>query len=142
MPGTEKHVMASSLTDELREGDGVDPKEEKKKAQAVLRKGKPDHAVYRLASQIGTALRMSMQLSGDALLAGFDVSTVEPTTSGNSFRVQVFATDSSMEYDPRHIKELLDAAKPRFRQDIADEINRKKVPDITFDVLPPHVFPR
>lgn len=142
MPGKHKHDTIPTLTDELREGDGVDPKEEKKRAQAVLRKGKPDHAVFRLASQIGTAIRMSMQLSGDALLCSFDVSTVEPTTSGNSFRVQVFATDTTMEYDPRRIKELLDAAKPRFRQDIAGEIHRKKVPDITFDVLPPHVCPR
>lgn len=142
MAKSRKRKSDFSLAEEPGEWDGIDPKEEKKKEKEVSRHDKPDYSIYRLAGQMSTTISLSLSIIGtDNLLSSFDVHVVEPSPSGNSFRVQVYSKDPELEYDSGEIKKMLKEAKPRFRKEIALEINRKKVPDFTFDVLPPHVFP-
>jgi ribosome-binding factor A len=143
MATSKKKNEMEPLAEVFFEGDGIDPKEEKKSILADSRKEKSDHAVYRLASQISVAINVSLQTyNTDHILSGFAVNAVEPASSGNSYRVQVHAIDPAEEYDPQQVKEMLNTLKPRFKEEIAETIHRKKVPDFTFDVLPPHVMAR
>jgi ribosome-binding factor A len=140
-----KHIGiggGKSIVAELTEGDGIDPKEEKRSLRRGEISGKPNYAILRLASQIRDALDLAIPQSGHPLLVSFVVGSVEPSTTGKTFVAQVYSTDSSADYDPAEIKSALDSVKPRLRAEIAKEVTRKNAPDFKFDVLPPRVQPK
>lgn len=138
--GTKRRV--DDVVSEHREGDGVDPKEEKVTQRARDARGKPDYAVLRLASQIRDALNIFLPQCGIPGLDEFVVNSVEPSAKGASFVVQVFSTDPTAQYEPREVKAALQEAKPALRAQVARETNRKNAPDFTFDVLPARVLPK
>jgi ribosome-binding factor A len=127
---------------ELSEGDGIDPKEEKRQRIRSAAAGKRDYSALRLASQIRDVLDLVLLQCGDPLLASLAVGAVEPSLTGGSFVVQVYSTDPAAEYDPREIKKTLDMLKPEFRSEVAKEVTRKNAPNLKFDVLPPGVQPK
>jgi hypothetical protein len=131
-----------SVADGLTEGDGVDPREEKKARLARTAAGKRDYAVLRLASQIRDILDLALPASGHPLLASMVVGAVEPSSTGATYVVQVYSADHAADYDPREVKAALDQMKPRLRAEVAKEVTRKNAPDFKFDVLPPRVQPR
>ena len=131
-----------SVADELRDDDGIDPREYKKIHQVLTSSGKPDYSAFRLAKQIRIVLDVMIPQSGNPLLVSFVVGSVKPSPKGGPFIVQVYSSDESMDYDPRQIKCMLDEMKPGMRAELAKEINRKKTPDFKFDILPPRVQPR
>ena len=133
---------AKLQVDDLSKDDGVDPKEEKKRRMRSAATGKRDYSTLRLASQIHDILDLVLQQRGDLPLASLAVGTVEPSSNGGNFVVQVYSTDPAAEYDPREIKRTLDALKSRFRSEVAKEVIRKHAPDFKFDVLPPGVQPK
>jgi len=130
-----------SVIDELGEGDGIDPREEKKQRSRSSSK-KRDNSTVRLAGEIRNILDMEIPHCGHPLLASFLVATVEPYGVGTNFVVQVYSTDSSLKYDPDEVKSALTEMKPKLRMEVVRTINRKKAPDFKFDVLPPGVQPR
>ncbi|MGA2507068.1 MAG: hypothetical protein ABSF80_06310 [Chitinispirillaceae bacterium] len=130
-----------SVTDELGEGDGIDPRDEKKHRIGSA-KNKRGYAAYRLASQIRDVLNLEIPHSGNQILNSFIVGHVEPYGIGSNFVVQVYSTDHTTEYDPHEIKDALDNLKSRLRREVAKNVTRKKAPDFKFDVLPPRVQPR
>jgi len=142
MSKEQKSSSIDSLAGELREGDGIDPRLEKKARQIKTLRGKPNYAVLRLGGQIRDTLVETLGQSPDSLLASFSVGAVEPTASGTTFVVQVYSSDPSLEYDMDEVKALLQACKPTLRWEVAHAVNRKKVPNFRFEVLPPHVQPR
>lgn len=124
---------------ELGDGDGVDPRAEKRKRKSQGGLGRRDYSNLRLASQIGDALGLLLPQCGNPLVTSLAVGAVEPTVKGTMFVVQVYSTDPAAEYDPREVKEALDAMKPGFRAAVAREVTRKDAPDFKFEVLPPCV---
>lgn len=126
---------------EWREGDGVDPRIEKKREKRFSAQ-KSDYSALRLASQIRNILDLLIPQSGHPLLASIVVGTVEPYAKGSNFVVQVYSTDTAADYDPNEIKAALDGLKSRLRTEVAKDITRKKAPELKFDVLPPHVLPK
>lgn len=126
---------------EWREGDGVDPRIEKKREKRVSAQ-KSDYSALRLASQIRSILDLLIPQSGHPLLSSIVVGTVEPYAKGSNFVVQVYSTDTAADYDPLEIKAALDSLKSFLRTEVAKDITRKKVPELKFDVLPPHVLPK
>ena len=126
----------------MSEGDGVDPREEKKRWTRSLATGKRDYSALRLARQIRDVLDLVLLQWGSPLLASFAVGAVEPSPTGGPFVVQVYSTDPAADYDPREIKKALDTLKPKFRSEVAQDVTRKNAPDLKFDVLPPGVQPR
>ena len=137
-----KNSRIDSLVGELRDGDGIDPRLENKARQIKTLRGKPNYAVLRLGEQIHNTLVETLGQSPDSLLASFSVGAVEPSASGTTFVVQVYSNDPSLEYDMDEVKALLKASKSTLRSEVARAVNRKKVPDFRFEVLPPHVQPR
>jgi len=142
MSKEQKDSRIESLVGELQDGDGVDPRLEKKTRQIKTLRGKPNYAVLRLGEQIHNTLAATLGQLSDSLLASFSVGAVEPSASGSTFVVQVYSSDPSMEYDIDEVKALLKASKTTLRWEVARAVNRKKVPDFKFEVLPPHVQPR
>lgn len=136
-----KSLEVDGVVAEPREGDGVDPREEKKKAGRTPR-DKRNYATLRLASQIRDTLDLVIPQCGDPDLVSFAVGTVEPSAKGTTFVVQVYSTDHSADYDPRAVKEALEAVRPRLRAEVAKEVTRKNAPEFKFDVLPPRVQPK
>ena len=126
----------------MSEGDGVDPREDKKRRTRSLAAGKRDYSALRLARQIRDVLDLVLLQCGSPLLASFAVGAVEPSPTGGPFVVQVYSTDPAADYDPREIKRALDTLKPKFRSEVAQDVTRKNAPDLKFDVLPPGVQPR
>ena len=126
----------------MSEGDGVDPKEERKQRIRSMAADKRDYSALRLASQIRTVLDLVLMQCGNPLLASFAVGAVEPSPSGGNFVVQVYSTDPTADYDPREVKKTLDALRPKFRSEVAQEVTRKVTPVLKFDVLPPGVQPK
>jgi ribosome-binding factor A len=130
-----------SVTDELGEYDGIDPRDEKKHRIGASN-NKRDYSALRLASQIREILNLVIPYSGNALLTSFIVGHVEPYGIGSNFVVQVYSTDHETEYDPNEIKVALNNMKSKLRMEVAKNVTRKKAPDFKFDVLPPRVQPR
>jgi len=126
----------------MSDGDGVDPKEEKRQRIRSVAAGKRDYSALRLASQIRDVLDLVLLQCGNPLLASLAVGAVEPSATGGNFVVQVYSTDPAADYDPREIKSILDTLKPKFRSEVAHEVTRKVAPNLKFDVLPPGVQPK
>ena len=137
-----KNTKFDSLVGEVGDGDGVDPRLEKKAKQYRTQRDKPNYSALRLGEQIHNTLVDTLGQSPDSLLASFSVGAVEPSVSGTTFIVQVYSIDPSLEYDIDEVKALLKAAKPKLRSEVARAVSRKKAPDFRFEVLPPHVQPR
>ncbi len=127
------------IAEVIREGDGIDPREEKKQRLASRRRAKPDHAAERLGQEMRETLAVS--LPDDSRLEGFAVGSVLSTGKGNCFLVQVYCTDPSRTFAPDSIQKILQENKGNLRAEVAQGIHRKRVPDLKFEVLPPGVGP-
>jgi len=121
-----------SLVAQLREGDGLDPRLERRKSQPSSGKNKANHSALRLAGQIAKCIRASL---GDGLLANFDVVGVEPA-QGNNFLVTLGPALPDLNYDPSQVLLAANDRKGYLRSEIACSINRKRVPNLIFRVLP------
>jgi ribosome-binding factor A len=137
-----KKADIESVTNELSEGDGIDPREEKKARARLRSAGKPNYAVLRLAGQIRDALNQIIPQVASIQLYSFMVGTVEPSASGGIFVVQIYSADKTADYDPAEIKAEFELIKPRLRAEVAKEVTRKNAPDFKFDILPPGVQPK
>lgn len=121
-----------SLVAQLREGDGLDPRLERRKSQPGPGKNKANHSILRLAGQIAKCIRASL---GDGLLTSFDVVGVEPA-QGNNFLVTLGPALPDLDYDPWQVLLAANDRKGYLRSEITCSINRKRVPNLTFRVLP------
>lgn len=130
-----------NLASEFREGDGVPTTDERSRRNLERRREKPNYAEARLGREVFDTLSQSIALPSDPRLSAFAVANVTPTGKGSNYLVQVFCIDSDMKYRPEEIQAVLEDNKGALRAEIAAHINRKKVPDLKFDVLPPSVRP-
>jgi ribosome-binding factor A len=121
-----------SLAAELREGDGIDPRLERRKNLSSRHKDKPNHAAVRLAGQIAKTIRGNV---GDGPLADFDVVSVQPA-KGNVFLVTLGPMTPELDYNESQILDQANARSGHLRSEIACSITRKKVPGLLFRVLP------
>ena len=123
---------AHRMVAELREGDGVDPRNERRDRHRTRSENKPDHAADRLASQISRCAHGNLTVG---ILADFEVHRVSHNR-GNHFTIELFATDASLLFDLREMQLAATAMLPKLRNELAREIHRKKVPTLSIRVLP------
>jgi ribosome-binding factor A len=126
-----------SLAAQLREGDGIDPRLERRKNVSSRLKDKTNHAAVRLAGQIAKTIRGSL---GDGSLADFDVLSVQPA-KGNVFLVTLAPRTPELVYDEAQILNAANNRSGYLRSEIACSISRKKVPTLLFRVLPCPALP-
>lgn len=124
---------------ELGEGDGIDPKYETRKRDFQQGRDKPDHAARRLARQMRQALATGESWSALPELESFVIADIYQSGASNTYTVRLCCTDPEQRYAPDEIVRLLRPHKGLLRRDIASAINRKRVPELLFEVLPPGV---
>ena len=126
---------AAGLVGHVREGDGIDPRLERRGGGR-----KPDHGAERLARQIFDSLQFSSALS-DVGLDEFAFVGVVPGGRPGQFIVEVAALDPALAYDPHDIERRLAACRPGVRAEVAAGVHRRKAPEITFRVRLPGAGP-
>ena len=125
----------ASVAAEFRSGDGVDPKEERRRRDGRERRGKPNYANERLASQIYDALCLSSVLV-DIGLEDFAFVSVRPEARPGRFVVEVACHDPHHADDPEAVQQRLQTVRGGLRADVAAFIHRKKVPELLFEIRP------
>jgi hypothetical protein len=125
----------SSMAAEYRVGDGINPREEKKRRLKEQWGAKSDHSTERLASQILSALNLSSLLS-ELGLDDFSFISVQPTQQSGCFLAELRCRDSSLAFDAKDVEQRLRSAKGRFRAEISEFVHRRKAPDLQFRILP------
>lgn len=122
---------AHRMVAELRDGDGVDPKEERRHRQRSRVESKSDHSVERLAAQVERCANSSL---GSGILTDFVVRRVSHG-KGNHFLIELVCADSSLLFDPHEAQQAAIALLPRLRSELAREIHRKKVPSLSIRIV-------
>jgi hypothetical protein len=125
------HLMA----EELREGDGVDPKEEIRQRHRRSSRHKPDYSIQRLASQISHILSLSSWLS-DIGLSDFEFANVIPSERAGRYIIEVRCSDTTLAVDLVHVEQLLRQHKGTLRIEIAEAVQRRKAPDFQLRLIP------
>jgi hypothetical protein len=128
-----KHADVSDMVAELREGDGVDPKRLKRQEKMRDKDGVREASRARLCSQAKHALEQSLP----AELGDLQIRSV--TQSGGSKPLEVTLepgpTANLDEFKPSELLITLERAKPALRAAVAEAINRKKTPDLSFTII-------
>jgi ribosome-binding factor A len=126
-----------TLAGELREGDGVDPREEAKRklhrAQNVL-PGEGFHQQERLGNQIRTAVEFALQTAATPVLNALTVQDV--VQQKGALVVVIVPRDASMTVDLSDAVNAVKQAAAMLRRQVAAEITRKETPNLRFLVLP------
>jgi len=125
---------------DVRAGDGVDPREEKRQRLRTSSRRKPDIASERLSRQIFDALCLSSLLA-DLGLGDFTVVNVVFAGRAGHYLVDVGPADPDAAYEPREVERILHEKKGQFRAEVAQAVNRRKAPELQFRVLPPGLNP-
>jgi len=71
----------------------------------------------------------------DERLGMLGIKSVEPAPDTSCLRVTVFPLYNASQADPEEIMLLLKSAKNFLRKEVAAEISRRRVPDLTFRVI-------
>ncbi len=122
---------AYRMVAELRDGDGVDPKQERRNRQRSRVESKNDHSVERLAAQVERCANSNLGLG---ILTDFVVRRVSHG-KGNHFLIELVCADSKLFYDPLEAQQAAIALLPRLRSELAREIHRKKVPSLSIRIV-------
>lgn len=138
-----KTVPAQGLKEvvaEVREGDGVDPRDEAKHQQRLFRASRSerergDHRKERFAAQVQESIDSVLRLAAEPLLNALAVREIAP--QGATLLVVVEPRDPDLPFDLAAAARALSKAKPLLMREIAREITRKETPTLTFVVLPP-----
>ena len=117
--------------DELREGDGIDPRFINNKYDRCGQNYQND----RLCKQIEKTLMLIF--SGCLMDSGFDglfVDSVRPDPDISSLMVTIMPLYNDPLPDPEKIKLFLESVKGYLRNEVAQEISRKRMPDFKFSI--------
>jgi len=122
---------AHRMVAELRDGDGVDPKQERRDRQRSRFDTKTDHSAQRLATQVERCVNANLGLG---ILSDFVVLRVSHS-KGNHFLIELVCADPKLSYDPHEAQRLALEILPRIRSELAREIHRKKVPSLSIQIF-------
>jgi ribosome-binding factor A len=94
-----------------------------------------DRKTLQLCRQVSRSLSYVLGSLGDDVLGGLHVESVEPAPNASHLLVTVSSLDA--EASPETILIRLHAAQPRLREEIARDIHRRRVPELTFRCVRP-----
>jgi ribosome-binding factor A len=125
------HRQILSFSSDVGPEDGLDPRQA---ARKPLRRGLNRKALQ-LSGQIARVLSSVLAWeSGDELLQGLTVESVEPAPDSTRMLVTVAVLPSAATANPDTILACLYRSAGKFRAEIAAEIHRKRVPELIFRV--------
>ena len=94
-----------------------------------------DRKALQLCRQVSRSLSYVLGSLGDDVLGGLYVESVDPAPNASHLMVTVSSLDP--EATPETILTRLHAAQPRLREEIARDIHRRRVPELTFRCVGP-----
>ncbi|MFO1500082.1 MAG: hypothetical protein U1G07_17115 [Verrucomicrobiota bacterium] len=126
-----------ALASEVREGDGVDPRDEAKRKRhrapsALLEEG--FHQQERLGGQIRTAVDFALLAATTPVLNALTVHNV--VKQKNTLVVVLVPRDATVPVDILKAAEAVKKAAAMLRCEVAAAITRKEAPNLRFIVLP------
>jgi hypothetical protein len=124
---------------EVREGDGVDPRNEAKQKLHGLRIGRQGqergaHRRDRFAVQVKEAIDSALRLAAEPLLNALTVREVVP--QGGTLLVVTEPRNPALPLDISAAMKALKRAATMLTREVAREITRKETPILSFIVLP------
>jgi hypothetical protein len=126
-----------ALASEVREGDGVDPRDEAKRkkhrAPSVL-PGEGFHQQERLGGQIRTAVDFALLSATTSILNTLTVHNV--VKQKNALVVVLVPRDPTVPVDVLKAADAVKKAAAMLRCEVAAAITRKETPNLRFLVLP------
>ena len=127
------------LVGALREGDGVDPREEAKRRRRASSRGRAGHAhglhqQERFARQVQLAIDSALLTAATPVLNALRVREV--VKQGGALLVVVVPRDPAEPLDLLTATKVLKQASSMLRREVASAITRKETPNLTFVVLP------
>ncbi len=104
----------------------------------LFSKDKHERKTTQLCAQVQEALSLALAECDNPVLQSLMVEAVEPAPNALRLRVEVSecVADNDRPLNEKRVKEALRKARAYLRHQIASEINRKKVPELTFHVVP------
>lgn len=123
----------------MREGDGVDPREEAKRRRRAAKLSQPGHPSgwhqqERFLGQIQMAIDSALRAASTPILN--EVSVREVVQEGGALLVVVAPRDPDKRCDLRAVEQALGRAASMLRREVAATITRKATPNLRFVVLP------
>ncbi len=112
------------LTDDYREGDGKDPRYDKKESR-----GPHNRKAMQLCSQVQRALAFEFQLSSCEEIRDMYVESVTPAPDSLHLLVTVVIPE---DLEPKDAYTVLEGSNKLFRIAVSQAINRKKTPELKF----------
>ena len=126
-----KHTEARSLCADLHPDDG--PPESRRKESPD--DTSDDRKTMQLCAQVRRALYGVIPLPGSTFFEGLVVEAVEPAPDATRLRV-VISVPPSCAHPITLLKKRLTDMSGFIRSEVASQINRKRVPLLTFDMIP------
>jgi ribosome-binding factor A len=126
-----------ALVHQVREGDGLNPRDEAKlklRRSRNLLPGEEFHQQERLACQIRTAVDFALQAASSPILNALTVHNV--VRQKGTIVVVLLPRDASQPVDIVQSAAALKRAEGMLRREVAAAITRKEAPNLRFIVLP------
>lgn len=123
-----------ALCADLGEEDGMDPRDVYSRNSEDSKSG-GNRKTAQLCKQVARAIESALAACADARLQGVEVVRVE--TAPNAGRLRIVVRDSACvgRSDRSALDATLSAATGHLRSEIALAITRKRVPEITFQIV-------
>ena len=105
------------------------------RTESSVRQVRDVHKVEQLCRQVEEAIACALTSSEDEVLRELALAAVTPFRGASCLQVTVFVDAEDPDAAAR-IRRRLVQAKGYLRAEIAADINRKRVPDLAFEVIP------
>lgn len=129
-----KRSKLQDLTGQVGEEDGADPR----KFFDRRSRARVDRKAYQLCRQVAETLNYVLSGdTGDDVLRGLYVESVDPAPDASRLLVSVAPLDRSDQTPPEDYLARLVAAGGKLRSEVAASISRRKTPELTFRIVSP-----
>jgi tRNA-splicing ligase RtcB len=119
------------VVDDLREGDGVDPRYEQRETGSNSARVSD----LRLATQIAHALSMVLSESHEPTVSALRVDNVKRIGRGGTFSVRLVADNGVPDFDVDAARRGVAAIAGRLRAEVTGAIRRKYAPSLRFEIM-------
>jgi ribosome-binding factor A len=121
-----------SFCSDVSEDDGLDPRRFFRKPSGKVANRK----ALQLCGEVARTLNLIFAGEcGDDVLRGLAVESVVPAPNSSRLLVRVYRTTSSAERSAEEVLRHLQRAHGMLRSQVAGAVNRRRAPDLTFQVV-------